>query len=171
MEIRILGSLQVLADDRQIALGAAQQREVLAILLVHRGEVVSVGRIVDELWGERPPDRATKTVQVYVSRLRKALGDGVLVTRGGGYALDLNGEFVDAERFSRLADEGRKALDDDQPKGARCADSRARPVARAGAGGLRLRALCAERGSSAGGVAPRRAREPRRGRPGPRPSR
>ena len=66
----------------------ARQRAVLAILLLHRGEVVSVDRVVDELWGERPPDTATKTVQVYVSRLRKALGDGVLVTRGGGYALE-----------------------------------------------------------------------------------
>ena len=119
MEFRILGPLQVLADDRQIELGGAQQREVLAILLVHRGEVVSVDRIVDELWGERPPGTATKTVQVYVSRLRKALGDGVLVTRGGGYALELNGESVDADRFSRLADEGRKALDDGDPRGAR----------------------------------------------------
>ena len=45
-------------------------------------------------------------MQVYVSRLRKALGDGVLVTRGGGYALELSGESVDADRFSRLADEG-----------------------------------------------------------------
>ena len=61
---------------------------VLAILLLHRGETVSVDRVVDELWGERPPHTATKTVQVYVSRLRKALGDGVLVTRGGGYALE-----------------------------------------------------------------------------------
>jgi YVTN family beta-propeller protein len=119
MEFRILGPLQVLADDRQIALGGAQQREVLAILLVHRGEVVSVDRIADELWGERPPGRATKTVQVYVSRLRKALDNGVLVTRDGGYALELGGDSVDADRFSRLADEGRKALDDGDPRAAR----------------------------------------------------
>ena len=119
MEFRILGPLQVLADDRQVALGAAQQREVLAILLLHRGEVVSVDRIVDDLWGERQPDKATKTVQVYVSRLRKVLGDGVLVTRAGGYALELNGASVDADRFSRLADEGRKALDNGDPRGAR----------------------------------------------------
>ena len=119
MEFRILGPLQVVADDRQIALGGAQQRGVLAILLLHRGEVVSADRIVEELWGERPPGRATKTVQVYVSRLRKALGDGVLVTRGGGYVLELNGESVDADRFSRLAGEGRKALDDSDPRGAR----------------------------------------------------
>ena len=119
MEFRILGSLEVVAGERLIPLGAAQQREVLAILLLHRGEVVSVDRVVDELWGERPPERATKTVQVYVSRLRKALGDGVLVTRGGGYALELNGDSLDADRFSRLADEGRMALDNGDPGGAR----------------------------------------------------
>src|SRR5215208_1966734 len=119
MEFRILGSLQVLAGDRHNPLGGAQQREVLAILLLHRGQVVSVDRIVDELWGERPPSRATKTVQVYVSRLRKALGDGVLVTRGGGYTLELNGDCVDADRFTRLADVGREALDNGDPRGAR----------------------------------------------------
>jgi DNA-binding SARP family transcriptional activator len=80
MEFRVLGSFEVLVDGRQIPLGGARQRAVLAILLLHRGEVVSVDRVVDELWGERPPDTATKTVQVYVSRLRKALGEGLLVT-------------------------------------------------------------------------------------------
>jgi YVTN family beta-propeller protein len=119
MEFRILGSLQVLAGERQIPLGGARQREVLAILLLHRGEVVSVDRVVDELWGERPPETATKTVQVYVSRLRRVLGDGVLVTRDGGYALEANGESVDADRFMRLADEGRQALNRGNPRGAR----------------------------------------------------
>jgi YVTN family beta-propeller protein len=119
MEFRILGSLQVLVGERQIPLGGARQREILAILLLHRGEVVSVDRVVDELWGERPPETATKTVQVYVSRLRKVLGDGVVVTRGGGYALELNGDALDADRFSRLAHEGREALDKGDPRGAR----------------------------------------------------
>jgi DNA-binding SARP family transcriptional activator len=119
MEFRILGSLQVLVGERQIPLGGARQREVLAILLLHRGEVVTVDRVVDELWGERPPDTATKTVQVYVSRLRKALGDGVLVTRDGGYALEANGDSVDADRFMRLADDGREALDGNDPRRAR----------------------------------------------------
>jgi YVTN family beta-propeller protein len=118
MEFRILGTLEVLVDGRQAPLGGARQRAVLAILLLHRGEVVSVDRVVDELWGERPPDTATKTVQVYVSRLRKALGDGVLVTRGGGYALEVGSDEVDADRFARLGDQGREALDRGDARGA-----------------------------------------------------
>ena len=118
MDFRILGSLQVVVGEREIPLGGARQREVLAVLLLHRGEVVSVDRVVDEVWGEQPPDTATKTVQVYVSRLRKALGDGVLVTRDGGYALEVKGDSVDADRFEQLADEGRQALESGDPRGA-----------------------------------------------------
>ena len=61
MEYRILGPLEVLHEGRQIALGAAQPRAVLAVLLLHANEVVSVDRLVDELWGESPPPTATKT--------------------------------------------------------------------------------------------------------------
>jgi DNA-binding SARP family transcriptional activator len=111
MQFRILGSLEVAKDGRPIALGGTRQRAVLAILLLHRREVVSVDRLVDELWGERSPGTATKTVQVYVSRLRKELGEGVLLTRGGGYMLDIEPEQLDAARFERLAQEGRHALE------------------------------------------------------------
>jgi YVTN family beta-propeller protein len=72
-----------------------------------------------QLWGERPPDRATKTVQVYVSRLRKALGEGVLLTRGGGYLLDIEPDQVDAASFERLAQEGREALERSDARNAR----------------------------------------------------
>ena len=68
-------------------------------------------RLVDELWGERPPDTATKTVQVYVSRLRKELGQDLVLTRGGGYVLELEPAQLDAERFERLAGDGRDALE------------------------------------------------------------
>ena len=67
--------------------GAPKVRALLAVLLLHRGEVVSIDRLIDALWGERAPATAAKTVQVYVSNLRKALGDGLLVTRGRGYVL------------------------------------------------------------------------------------
>jgi YVTN family beta-propeller protein len=118
VNFRILGPLEVQADGRELPLGGSRQRAVLAILLLHRGESVSVDRIADELWGERPPETAAKTIHVYVSRLRKALGEGVLVTRGGGYALELAEGDVDADRFGALAREGREALERGEAAGA-----------------------------------------------------
>ena len=110
MQYRVLGSLEVLDRGQEIPLGGAKQRAVLAILLLHAREVVSVDRLVDELWADRPPDTATKTVQVYISRLRKALGDDRLLTRGPGYVLELDPEQLDANQFERLAADGRAAL-------------------------------------------------------------
>ena len=73
MEFRILGDLEVQHDQRAIPLGARQQRALLAMLVVNAGEVVTADRLIDAIWGDEPPARAAKTVQVYVSRLRKAL--------------------------------------------------------------------------------------------------
>ena len=113
MRFRILGPL-VVADDqsRELALGGPKQRAVLAILLLHAREVVSADRLIDDLWGEHSPASAAKTVQVYVSNLRKALGDGILLTRAGGYALEAEAGDIDAERFRELAGEGHEALRD-----------------------------------------------------------
>lgn len=97
-------------DDRPLVLGAPKQRAVLAVLLLRRGEVVSTDRLIDELWGERPPTSAAKAVQVYISNLRKALGDGVLVTRGRGYLLEAEHGQLDVDRFETLVTEGRDAL-------------------------------------------------------------
>jgi YVTN family beta-propeller protein len=110
LEFRILGALEVVDDDRPLTLGAPKQRAVLAVLLLHRGEVVSIDRLVDELWGQHPPSSATKAVQVYVSNLRKALGNGLLVTRGRGYALEAEGGQLDADQFQARATEGSDAL-------------------------------------------------------------
>jgi YVTN family beta-propeller protein len=115
LEFRMLGPLDVLDDGRTIELGGARQRAVLAILLLHRGETVSVDRIVDLMWGERPPATAVKTVQVYVSHLRRALVEDVVVSSSGGYALVVDPESIDAPRFERLLGEGRAALADDDP--------------------------------------------------------
>jgi YVTN family beta-propeller protein len=111
IDFRILGPLEVADCERPIAIGGAKQRAVLAILLFHRGQVVSMDRLVDELWGDQPPGAATKTVQVYISRLRKELGQNVVLTRGGGYVLDIDADQLDAERFERLTTEGRDALE------------------------------------------------------------
>ena len=87
MDFRILGLLEVTREGEPLALGAVQQRALLAVLVLHRGEVVSTDRLVDELWGERAPAAAAKTVQVYVSHLRKALGGGVIVTQSRAHRL------------------------------------------------------------------------------------
>ncbi len=93
-----------------MVVGGPKLRALLAVLVLHRGEVLSTDRLIDALWGERASESAAKTVQVYVSNLRKALGDGVVVTRGGGYALVTDRCEVDVERFEALVAEGRRAL-------------------------------------------------------------
>jgi len=111
MEFRILGRLEAIERGQRLELGGSRQRALLAVLLLHRGEAVSLDRLVDELWGEHPPPTATKTIQVYVSRLRKVLGTGTLETRGRGYLLAVDPDAVDADRFDSLAAEGRRALE------------------------------------------------------------
>jgi YVTN family beta-propeller protein len=115
VEFRILGPFEAVRDGRAVVLGGAQQRALLALLVLHRGEVLSTDRLIDELWGERPPPTGHKTVQVYVSNLRRVLGEGVIVTRGHGYVLAAEAGEVDAGKFEALVDEGRRALDDGDP--------------------------------------------------------
>ena len=76
MEFRILGPLEVEEDGRQVPLGGEKQRALLALLLLSRGRPVSTDRLIDEVWSGEPPATAVKSVQVYVTRLRRALGDG-----------------------------------------------------------------------------------------------
>ena len=98
-------------------------RAVLSLLVVNAGRVVSLDRFVDCLWGDEPPGSATKALQVYVSGLRKVLGQdrpvgadsGVLVTRSPGYVLQLPPTAIDASRFELLAGEGRALLDAGRP--------------------------------------------------------
>ena len=119
MEFRILGPLELVAGDRLVALGGAKQRAVLAVLLLHLNEVVTSGRLIDAVWGERVPATAAKSVQVYVSGLRRALrsarvddpDDCTLLTRHGGYVLQLDPGRVDAHRFERLVLDARQDLD------------------------------------------------------------
>jgi DNA-binding SARP family transcriptional activator len=92
---------------REVALGVGKPRALFALLALHAGEAVSADRLIDGIWGERPPATAAKMLQVYVSQLRKALavagGDGAIVTRGHGYELRLGGDDCDALRFEALA--------------------------------------------------------------------
>ena len=78
MEFRILGPLEVLDEQDTVRLGAAKQRALLGVLLLHPNEAVSTRRLCDEFWGERQPASAEKLVQGYVHALRKRLGADVL---------------------------------------------------------------------------------------------
>ncbi|HEX2047466.1 MAG TPA: AfsR/SARP family transcriptional regulator [Acidimicrobiales bacterium] len=119
MELRVLGPMEVADDEsRLIDLGVGRHRAVLAALVMEAGRVVSLDRLVDSLWGDDPPPTANKTLQVYVSRLRKALEADrrpgapfqVLVTQPPGYVLRADGIAVDAVRFGTLAAEGERLL-------------------------------------------------------------
>jgi DNA-binding SARP family transcriptional activator/DNA-binding beta-propeller fold protein YncE len=120
LDFRILGPLKVYERGRPLPLGGIKQRALLALLILHRNEVVSTDRLIDDLWGNELPSRAVKTLQVSVSRLRKALGGdgangssvGPLLTRDHGYLLRVEPEQLDLDRFRRLLEEGRHALAD-----------------------------------------------------------
>jgi DNA-binding SARP family transcriptional activator len=115
VEFLILGPLGARVDGRGLPLGGAKQRALLALLLLHRNEVVSTDRLIDGLWGEAPPATAAKVVQVYVSRLRKLLGPsaaggGRLVTRPPGYVLQLAPDELDLDRFEALVERAGRAM-------------------------------------------------------------
>jgi DNA-binding SARP family transcriptional activator len=122
MDFRILGPLQVLDEGHAVTLGGSKQRALLALFLVHANETLTTDRLVDELWGERPPVTPAKSVQMHVSRLRKALaagaGGGLVVTRERGYELRIKPEQLDSLRFERLCAEGRNELAAGRPESA-----------------------------------------------------
>src|SRR5262245_11097480 len=106
VEYRILGPLEVLVDGAPASLGGPQQRAVLAILLAQANQAVPAERLVDGVWGESPPDTASKLVQVYVSRLRKEIGKEAITTRGRGYSAVVAPGALDLELFEQRAEEG-----------------------------------------------------------------
>ena len=90
MDFGILGPLEVSDDGGVLSLRGTKQRALLALLLLHANEVVSTDRLMDQLWGDDPPDSGTAALQVRVSKLREALGAGgeTIVTPGSSSASD-----------------------------------------------------------------------------------
>jgi DNA-binding SARP family transcriptional activator len=107
MEFRILGPLDVVDQGRAVNLPGAKHRALLAMLVLHANEVVSTERLIEALWEEQPPQGAQKTLQVYVSQLRKALGKDRVQTKPPGYALRVGDRELDLARLRRLAEAGR----------------------------------------------------------------
>src|SRR3954447_3958416 len=117
MELLVLGPIEARTDGRQITLGAAKQRAVLAMLSLRANSPVSADELMEGLWGEHPPATAAKMVQQYVSQLRRLIAedDGeatAILTRGRGYELRIPPDDVDVLRFIRLVERGaaRQAL-------------------------------------------------------------
>ena len=113
MEFRILGPLEVVVGERAIELRGTRQRTLLAVLLTNANEVVSVDRLIDALWGARPPRAAANALQYHVSQLRKHLGNGeTIITRESGYLIRVAPDELDLLRFERLLDEAEHAAPD-----------------------------------------------------------
>jgi DNA-binding SARP family transcriptional activator/ABC-type transport system substrate-binding protein/streptogramin lyase len=110
VEFRLLGPVEAVRDGRSLPLGGAKPRALMALLLLHANEVVSRDRLIEGLWPDRAPGTARHSLDVQVSRLRKAFEpEEPLVTRSGGYTLEVEPEAIDAHRFERLLEAGRKA--------------------------------------------------------------
>src|SRR6266536_796952 len=107
MEFRILGPLEVRANGEALELGGQKQRALLALLVLEANTPVSRERLIDALWEEDPTATAPKALQVYVSYLRKLLGQDRLLTRAPGYLLRADPDEVDLTRFRRLRAEGK----------------------------------------------------------------
>src|SRR6185436_6714428 len=114
MDFRLLGALEVSAQGAVAELGPPKQRALLAILLLHAGEIVPIDRLIDLLWGEEPPRTANHSIQIYVSDLRKAidaLGEKeILTTRPPGYQLNADAASIDISQFEGLVEAGTRKL-------------------------------------------------------------
>jgi SARP family transcriptional regulator, regulator of embCAB operon len=117
IRVGILGPLRVNTAEGELHIGAPKQRLLLAVLAIHRGHSVGAERLIDYLWSDDPPRSAAKTLQTYISGLRRLLPADTLRTVPGGYELDLAPEDYDADVFeqclrsARLARETGKGAD------------------------------------------------------------
>jgi predicted ATPase/DNA-binding SARP family transcriptional activator len=115
LRVGVLGPLEILDDDRVVAVSGAKQRAIVALLALNAGRVVSADRLIAEVWADDAPADAANALQHHVSRLRRALGSERVVASAPGYVLTLDGSRVDAIAFERLASDGRAALREDDP--------------------------------------------------------
>jgi DNA-binding SARP family transcriptional activator len=126
VQFRLLGPLEARDGERRVELGRPKQRVLLAVLLVHANDVVSLDRLIEELWGAEPPPQAAASLQTYVSNLRRALEPGrparapsrILVSQPPGYRLVVGAGDLDAARFAALAGEGHRLLEAGRPAAA-----------------------------------------------------
>ena len=105
MDFRVLGPFEVETVAGPVDLRGDKRRGLLAYLVVHRGELCRTDEVIEALWNDTPASGALGTVQTYVSQLRKVLdADATILTRAGGYVLNVSAGSIDAERFEQLLD-------------------------------------------------------------------
>jgi YVTN family beta-propeller protein len=110
VDFAVLGAIAVQRDGEDLPLGGPKQRALLAILLLNANTAVSRDRLIDGIWGERPPPTAAHTLDNYLSRLRKTLGDGRVSRQAPGYVLQVMSDELDLDRFELLLALGREHL-------------------------------------------------------------
>lgn len=116
LDFRVLGPLEARIDGAAAQLGTPKCRKLFALLVLNANHVVSSRRAAEELWGERPPESADSNLRSYASSVRAMLPERErLVARPAGYLLQAGDDEVDLARFSALADEGHRALEDHDP--------------------------------------------------------
>ena len=119
VNFRLLGLLEVVGDDgRTVDIVRGHESALLALLLLHANEAVSPERIVDELWPVAPPENARKSIHIYISRLRKAIGPARIDTTPVGYLLHVDPGELDVTHFETLVRAGREALARSAPEDA-----------------------------------------------------
>lgn len=136
MEVKVLGSLSVSHEGREIALTAAKPRQILAVLCLNEMAIVPASVLISELWGCSPPKSARTTLQTYVLQLRKMFGKGLsishrrashalLQTKGEGYQLSLGSAQLDLREYHNLEAQGNQHMRSGNPHAAICAFNQA----------------------------------------------
>lgn len=115
LRFALLGPVRASWHAEELHVGPPQQRALLAALLLRGGRAATAAELVDDIWGENPPDQAVAALRNYASGLRRALGSssGLLVSKAGGYALLLqrSGAVIDVDTVTELTAEARQAED------------------------------------------------------------
>src|SRR5262249_47258625 len=108
VELGVLGPLQVRQYGLPVSIPGAKPRAILTMLGLHGGTVVAAETLIELLWGADPPRTAAKALQTHISSLRRALGDGFVLTQGTGWTLSTSE--IDASRYKTAVKTGRDAV-------------------------------------------------------------
>jgi DNA-binding SARP family transcriptional activator len=107
---QILGPVELFADGSPVRLGGPKQRAVLALLLLHANKVVPEQRFLNLVWGDDPPLSVRGQLQMYVSQLRKLIGEPVIVRRPPGYLIQIGPAELDLDIFDHTVRQARADL-------------------------------------------------------------